>query len=83
MMTAVTASHLLLNNHQFHKRDSGNNAEGRGFETRWGDDIFSVYLILPAALSPGVYSVSHRNGYQKKKFMGSRARPVGEADNSV
>jgi hypothetical protein len=28
---------------------------------------FSIYLILPAALGPGVYSVSNRNEYQKQK----------------
>jgi hypothetical protein len=41
--------------------------EGRGFETRWGDWFFSVYLILPAALGPEVYSASNRNEYQKHK----------------
>jgi hypothetical protein len=42
--------------------------EDRGFETRWGECIFfSVYLILAAALGPGVYSDSSRNKYQKKK----------------
>jgi uncharacterized membrane protein YphA (DoxX/SURF4 family) len=29
--------------------------------------IFSIYLILPAALGPGAYSVSNRNEYQKHK----------------
>jgi hypothetical protein len=38
--------------------------EGRGFETRKRFFV-SVYLILPAALSPGVYS--NRNEYQKRK----------------
>jgi hypothetical protein len=28
---------------------------------------FSIYLILPAALGPGVYSASNRNEYQKQK----------------
>jgi hypothetical protein len=28
---------------------------------------FSIYLILPAALDPGVYSASNRNEYQKQK----------------
>jgi hypothetical protein len=28
---------------------------------------FSLYLILPAALIPGVYSASNRNEYQKQK----------------
>jgi hypothetical protein len=32
---------------------------------RWGD--FKIYLILPVALGPGVYSASNRNEYQKHK----------------
>jgi hypothetical protein len=28
---------------------------------------FSIYLILPAALSPGVHLASNRNEYQRKK----------------
>jgi hypothetical protein len=28
---------------------------------------FKIYLILPAALGPGVYSASNRNEYQKHK----------------
>jgi hypothetical protein len=39
--------------------------EGRGFETWWGERIVSIYLILPAALSPGVHSASNKNEYQK------------------
>jgi hypothetical protein len=35
--------------------------EGRGFNSRWGHWIFSIDLILPAALVPGVYSASNRN----------------------
>jgi hypothetical protein len=31
------------------------------------DFFFSIYLILPAAVSPGVYSASNRNEYQKQK----------------
>jgi hypothetical protein len=30
-------------------------------------EFFSIYLILPAALGPGVYSASDRNEYQKQK----------------
>jgi hypothetical protein len=41
--------------------------EGRGFETRRGECIFSIYLILPAALGHGVYSASNRSEYQKQK----------------
>jgi hypothetical protein len=44
-----------------------------------------IYLILPAALSPGVYSASNRNEYRKylKKiiFLGSKVRPVRRSDN--
>jgi hypothetical protein len=29
--------------------------------------IFKIYLILPAALVPGVYSASNRNEYQKQE----------------
>jgi hypothetical protein len=39
-------------------------AEDRGFDTRWGELIFSIYLFLPAALGPGVYSAHNRNEYQ-------------------
>jgi hypothetical protein len=35
--------------------------EGRGFETRWGELIFSIYIILPAPLGPEVYLASNRN----------------------
>jgi hypothetical protein len=38
-----------------------------GFETRWGETVFSIYLILAAALGPGVHSVSNRNEYQKQE----------------
>jgi hypothetical protein len=41
--------------------------EDYGFEIRRGELIFSVYLIRPASLGPGVYSVSNRNEDQKKK----------------
>jgi hypothetical protein len=33
--------------------------EDGGFETRGGEYISSIYLLLPAALSPGVYSASN------------------------
>jgi hypothetical protein len=42
--------------------------ESHGFETRLGDFFFfSIYVILPAALGPGVYSASNRNEYQYQK----------------
>jgi hypothetical protein len=34
------------------------------------NEVFSIYLILLAALDSGVYSVSNRNEYQKKKNNG-------------
>jgi hypothetical protein len=42
-------------------------SEGRRFETWWGEWIFSIYLILLAALDPGVYLASNTNEYQKQK----------------
>jgi hypothetical protein len=58
--------------------------EGRRFETRWGEWIFSIYLILPAALGPGVHSaslteISTRS--RKIMYLGSKAWPVRRADN--
>jgi hypothetical protein len=46
-------------------------------------ECFSIYLILPAALGPGVYSAFNKNEYQKqkKKFLVSRVQPVHKADN--
>jgi hypothetical protein len=46
---------------------------------------FLIYLILPAALTPGVYSAYNRNEYQKhkKSYQGSRARPMRKADNTT
>jgi hypothetical protein len=41
--------------------------EDRVFETWWGEWIYSIYLILPAAIGPGVYSASIRNEYQEQK----------------
>jgi hypothetical protein len=43
----------------------------------------SIYLILAAALGPGVHSVSNRSDYKKEKnnVSGSRALPVLRADN--
>jgi hypothetical protein len=47
--------------------------------------FFSMYLILPGALGPGVHSASNRNEYQyqkqKNNILVSRALPVGRADN--
>jgi hypothetical protein len=53
------------------------------FETRLGELICSIYLILKASLGPAVYSASNRNEYQKqkKKNLESRAQPVRKADN--
>jgi hypothetical protein len=54
--------------------------EGRGFDTRRDKLHFSIYLILPAALGPRVYSASNRNE-RKIMFMRNRARPVRKVDN--
>jgi hypothetical protein len=45
--------------------------------------FFTIYLILPAALGPGVYSAYNRNVYRKQKnmFPGSRSWPAGKYDN--
>jgi hypothetical protein len=43
-----------------------NKTENRGFETWKGLWIFSIYLILPAALGPGVHSVLNKHDYQKQ-----------------
>jgi hypothetical protein len=40
--------------------------EGRVL-TRRGEWMFSIYLILPAALGPGVYSASNRYEYHGQK----------------
>jgi hypothetical protein len=44
----------------------GYELECREFETRWGDRMFSIYLII-TALGPGDYSVSNRNENHKQK----------------
>jgi hypothetical protein len=31
------------------------------------NEFLSIYLILPAALGPGVYSASNRNEYEKQR----------------
>jgi hypothetical protein len=43
-------------------------------------EFVSIYLILPAALVPGVDSASNKNEYQTM-FLGSRAHPARRADN--
>jgi hypothetical protein len=34
---------------------------------RWGEWIFSIHLIFPAAVGPEVYSIPNRIEYQKQK----------------
>jgi hypothetical protein len=41
----------------------------------------SIYLILPVALEPGVYSADNRNEYRKQMFLGNRERPARRANN--
>jgi hypothetical protein len=63
---SITESFFLL--HSLHIGALCYKAEVHGFKTRWSEYIFSsVYLILQAAVSPGVHSVSNRNEYLKKK----------------
>jgi hypothetical protein len=47
--------------------------------------VFSIFLILPTALGPGVHSHPDINEYQKHKimFLRSRERPVSRADNLI
>jgi hypothetical protein len=48
-------------------------------------EFFSIYLILPSAVGPVIYSASNRNQYQKhtKIFLVRRARPARKADNLI
>jgi hypothetical protein len=41
--------------------------KGRGFQTPWSERIFSIYLLLPSALGPGLHSASNRNEYPEQK----------------
>jgi hypothetical protein len=41
---------------------------------------FSIYLILPAALWPGVASPSNRNEYQESFWGGGKGQPAHKAD---
>jgi hypothetical protein len=41
--------------------------------------FFSIYLILPAALGPGIYSASNRNEY-RTVIVGRKGPPAREAD---
>jgi hypothetical protein len=54
------------------------NPEGHGFETRWGDRIFPIYLILPSALGLGFTQpvTEMSTGSRKVMFLGSRVRTV-------
>jgi hypothetical protein len=42
--------------------------KGRGVETRWGEWIFSIYLILLATPGHEVYAASNRNGTRSRKI---------------
>jgi hypothetical protein len=39
----------------------------QGLRPDYVNAFFLIYLILPAALGPGVHSASNRNEYQKQK----------------
>jgi hypothetical protein len=43
------------------------------------NELFSIYTILPAALGPGVHSISIRNEYQKQKYNVSGEQSVAGA----
>jgi hypothetical protein len=46
------------------------------------NEFFSIYLIFPATLGPGIYSASNRNEYQKQEmYPGSRVRKAHKTDN--
>jgi hypothetical protein len=47
------------------------------------NNSISIYLILPAALGPGVYSLSNRNEYQKQKnnVTGEQSAAVAKTEN--
>jgi hypothetical protein len=55
---------------------------GRGFETRLGECFFfsSIYLILPAVLSPW-FLTEMTTRRIKIMFLGTTERPVRRADN--
>ena len=52
-------------------------SEDRGFDSRWCHWKFFIDIILPAALCPGVDSVSNRNEYQEYFLEGKSGRCVG------
>jgi hypothetical protein len=54
--------------------------EGRGFDSRWGDWIFSIFLILQPYYGPGVDSASNRNEYRESS-PGCKGWPARKADN--
>jgi hypothetical protein len=41
------------------------------------NEFFSIYLILSAAIGPGVYSASNRNEYQKQKNVSGEQSAAG------
>jgi hypothetical protein len=43
------------------------------------NEFVSIYLILQAALSPGIYLASNRNEYQKYKNIVSREKSAAGA----
>jgi hypothetical protein len=53
----------------------------RLFDTVWGERFLAIYLILPAALGSGVYSVSNINGYKMRSVyvLGSKEAADAQA----
>jgi hypothetical protein len=73
----MTTSNLLETNYSWLKQSYAvaqlveallYNPEGRGFDSRWGQNFLSD-LIIPVALWSWVDSVSNRNEYQES-FLG-------------
>jgi hypothetical protein len=59
IMEAAAATQWLRH-HATNRKVAGSRPKGR-------NNFFSIYLILPTALGPGVHSASNRNEYQKRK----------------
>jgi hypothetical protein len=75
IQSAVEVDHKLrlrsANNNRFNikfKKTYVTNRKVAGSRPDEVKDFLSSYLILPAALGPGVYSASNRNEYQKHKY---------------
>jgi hypothetical protein len=78
----------LLNDILWHYADTTRLQAGRSrvWDPTKSMIFSSIYLILPAALGPRVYSAFNGNEYQKQTnilFLGSKERQVRSADNNT